>query len=83
MFPYRDENETLRPAIITAAIIGINIIVWLLVQGAGSDLALARSVCDLGLIPGELTGLLAPGTKFSVGPDLVCLTDPGRQASIC
>ena len=81
MFPYRDENETLRPAIITAAIIGLNIIVWLLIQGAGSDLALAKSVCDLGLIPGELTGLLPPGTKFTMGPGLVCLTDPGRQAS--
>ena len=55
MFPYRDENETQRFAIVTAAIIAVNILVWLFVQGAGSMLALARSVCELGLIPGELT----------------------------
>src|SRR4029450_3328155 len=39
------------------------------------------AVCDLGLIPGELTGMLAPGTRFPMGEGLVCLTDPGRQIS--
>ena len=81
MIPYRDENETQRPAIVTATIIGINILTWLVVQGAGADLPLARSVCDLGLIPGELTGLVPPGRGFPMGPSAVCLTDSGRQAS--
>ena len=44
-------------------------------------LSLARSVCDLGLIPGELTLRLVPGTPFPMGDGLVCLTDPGRQVS--
>ncbi|MPZ17151.1 MAG: rhomboid family intramembrane serine protease [Luteitalea sp.] len=52
---------------------------WLLIQGAGSPLWLARSVCNLGLIPGELTGALTPGTGFAMGEGLVCLTDPGPQ----
>jgi membrane associated rhomboid family serine protease len=81
MFPYRDENETVRPAVVTYALIAANVGVWLMVQGAGSDLALARSVCDLGLIPGELTLRLPPGSRFPMGPGLDCLTDPGRQAS--
>ena len=81
MFPYRDENETLRTAIVTLVIIGLNVLAWLLVQGAGDTLSLARSVCDLGLIPGELTGALAPGTRFPIGDGLVCATDPGRQGS--
>jgi len=81
MIPYRDENETQRRAIVTATIIGLNILSWLMVQGAGSDLALAKSVCNLGLIPGELTGLLPPGRRFPLGPGLACVTDPGRQAS--
>src|SRR3982751_2838454 len=81
MIPYRDENETQHPDIVTGAIIGLNFISWLVVQGAGSELPLATSVCELGLIPGELTGLLPPGTKFPMGPGLVCLTDPGRQVS--
>jgi membrane associated rhomboid family serine protease len=81
MFPYHDENETQRTAFVTLAIIGLNVIVWLLVQGAGTPLALARSICDLGLIPGELTGLLPAGTRFPLGEGLVCVTDPGRQVS--
>ncbi len=81
MFPYRDENVTLRPPHVTIAIIALNVIVWLVVQGAGASLPLVRSVCNLGLIPGELTGALAPGTAFQMGEGVVCLTDPGRQSS--
>jgi membrane associated rhomboid family serine protease len=81
MFPYRDENETQHPAIVTGTIIGANVLVWLFVQGAGSTVALARSVCELGLIPGELTLSVPPGTRFPMGDRLVCLTDPGRQTS--
>jgi membrane associated rhomboid family serine protease len=81
MFPYRDENETQRTPYITFVLIGLSVLVWLLVQGAGSGVPLAASVCNLGLIPGELTGMLPPGTRFPMGDGLVCLTDPGRQAS--
>ncbi|MBM3820433.1 MAG: rhomboid family intramembrane serine protease [Acidimicrobiia bacterium] len=79
MFPYHDENETQRTPVVTMALIAINVLVWVLVQGAGSELALARAVCELGLIPGELTGSLPPGVRFPMGEDLVCLTDPGPQ----
>jgi membrane associated rhomboid family serine protease len=79
MFPYHDENATQRTPYVTYVLIGINVLAWLLLQGAGSALPLARSVCELGLIPGELTGMLAPGTRFAMGDGLVCLTDPGRQ----
>jgi rhomboid family protein len=81
MFPYRDENQTQRTPIVNYLLIALNIIVWLFVEGAGSPLALARAVCDLGLIPGELTGALPPGTRFPMGDGLMCLTDPGRQIS--
>jgi membrane associated rhomboid family serine protease len=81
MFPYRDENETVRTAYTTMAVVAINAAAWLLVQGAGSDLPLARSVCELGLIPGELTGRVPPGSGFRMGEGLVCFTDPGRQAA--
>ncbi len=81
MIPYRDENETQRRAIATATIIGLNVFTWLVVQGAGADFPLAKSVCELGLIPGELTASLPVGTRFPIGPGLVCTTDPGRQVS--
>jgi membrane associated rhomboid family serine protease len=81
MFPYRDENETQHAAIVTGTIIGLNVLTWLFVQGAGSAIPLAKSVCELGLIPGELTGSLPPGTPIPMGEGLLCSTDPGRQIS--
>jgi membrane associated rhomboid family serine protease len=81
MFPYHDENETQRLPYVTVGLIALNVLAWLLVQGAGSPLALARSVCNLGLISGELTGALPPGTRMPIGEGLVCMTDPGRQLS--
>jgi membrane associated rhomboid family serine protease len=81
MIPYRDENETQRLAIVTGAIIGLNVFVWLLVQGAGADFPLAKSVCELGLIPAEITASVPAGTRFPIGPGLICTTDPGRQFS--
>ncbi len=79
MIPYRDENVSLRTPIATFGLIGANVAVWLLVQGAGSPLALATSVCNLGLVAGELTERLAPGTAFPMGGGLACVVDPGRQ----
>jgi membrane associated rhomboid family serine protease len=81
MFPYRDENQTQRTPLVTFALIALNVLVWLVVEGAGASLAVARAVCDLGLIPGELTGMVPVGSRFPMGPGLVCVTDPGRQVS--
>ena len=81
MFPYHDENETQQTPYVTMALIAINVLAWLLVQGAGATVPLARSVCELGLIPGELTASVSPGTPFEMGGGLVCLTDAGRQTS--
>jgi membrane associated rhomboid family serine protease len=79
VFPYHDENETQQTPVVTFTLIAINVLAWLLVQGAGAELPLAESVCNLGLIPGELTASLPPGTRFALGEGLLCLTDPGRQ----
>ncbi|MGH9256845.1 MAG: rhomboid family intramembrane serine protease [Vicinamibacterales bacterium] len=81
MFPYHDANETQRTPYVTLALIAMSTLAWLLVQGGGSAMALAASVCNLGLIPGELTLSVSPGTEFPMGEGLVCLTDPGSQMS--
>ena len=81
MIPYHDENQTQRTPIVTIALIFITTLTWLVVQGAGSALAVARPVCDLGLIPGELTERVPPGTSFPIAEGLACLTDPGPQIS--
>jgi membrane associated rhomboid family serine protease len=79
MFPYRDENETQHTPYITIAIIALNVLVWIFIQGAGSTMSLGASVCNLGLIPGELTGTVPPETRLEMGDGMVCLTDSGRQ----
>jgi membrane associated rhomboid family serine protease len=60
-------------------LVAANVAAWVLVQGAGASLPLAESVCNHGLIPGELTLAAAAGSRFPMGEGLVCLTDPGRQ----
>jgi len=37
MFPYKDENPTERPAVITVSIIIANVLAFILVQGAGAQ----------------------------------------------
>ncbi len=78
MFPYRDENETVRTPVVTIAIIAVNLAVWVLVQGAGTEPSLSASVCNLGLIPGELTLMAKPGSGFPLGHGMACLVDAGR-----
>ncbi len=79
MFPYHDENDTQRRPIVTMAIIAANVLAWLFVQGAGAEFPLTASVCNLGLIPGELTLSVRPGAGFPMGDGVACLMDPGRQ----
>jgi membrane associated rhomboid family serine protease len=81
MFPYHDENETQRTAIVTMTLIAACVLAWVMVQGAGSPVPLATAVCNLGLVPGELTGTLGAGVEFPMGEGLVCVTDPGTQWS--
>jgi membrane associated rhomboid family serine protease len=81
VFPYHDDNETQRPAIVTVAIIAACVVAWLLVQGAGAARPLAASVCNLGLVPGELTGAAPAGLVVPMGEELACVTDVGPQIS--
>jgi membrane associated rhomboid family serine protease len=79
VFPYHDENQTLRTAYVTLGLVAANVAAWMFVQGAGATVPLASSVCNFGLIPGELTQSVPPGARFPMGEGLVCLTDPGPQ----
>jgi membrane associated rhomboid family serine protease len=75
MFPYKDENPTERPPIVTVSFIVINVLVWIFLQGAGSTVPLVESVCNLGLIPGEILGTAKPGSGVELAPGLHCLVD--------
>jgi membrane associated rhomboid family serine protease len=76
VFPYKDENPTELTPVITVGLIILNILTWLFVQGAGAMEPLTRSVCELGLIPGEVLRTVPPGTAVPLGEGVRCvLTD--------
>jgi len=75
MFPIRDENPTVHRPVATIIIIGLNIAVWLFIQGGGSVLPLINSFCLYSLIPGDLTGIAPPGTTIPLVEDIGCVLD--------
>ena len=78
MFPSRDQYPSLRPPIVTKALIVINVLVWLFFQGGGSGIGYFESLCDWSLIPGHLFGQVPPGTELPLAPNIVCVLDPDR-----
>ena len=83
MIPIRDDNPHFLTPYVTVGIIALNVIAWLAVQGLGTEPALARSICTLGLIPGELLNTLEPGTRMLVGPHTYCsITDGANWISM-
>lgn len=76
MIPLSDDNPTVRIPVMTILLIGAMVSVWLIVQGGGFDLtALAMSVCNLGMVPAELTGAAPLGTSVPLTRDLACVVD--------
>ena len=76
MFPIGDDNPTLRTPVMTYALLALTLGTWVFVQGAGlQPVALASSVCDYGLVPGELTKRAALGSGIMIGPRMACVID--------
>jgi len=75
MIPLSDENPTVRPAVMTWLLLAGLGVAWFVVQGAGLDARLVRSVCNLGMVPGELTRLAPVGVGVPLTEDLACVVD--------
>jgi membrane associated rhomboid family serine protease len=71
MIPIRDENPVLRTPLVSLSLIGLNVLAWFLIQGAGAGASLLWSVCELGAIPGELTGEAA-GSVVQLSRSAAC-----------
>jgi len=83
MFPIRDEHRTATAPFVTFSLIALNAAAWVFLQGLGSEASLVRSVCELGLIPGELLGNVAPGTRVPLGEGVACvITRPNWLAPL-
>jgi membrane associated rhomboid family serine protease len=79
MFPYRDDNPTLATPFVTLLLIGANVVFWVVVQGMGAEPNLSKSVCELGLIPGEFLGRLPDGFTVPLSDTSVCVMTGDRS----
>lgn len=78
MIPISDENPTLKTPIMTWLLLGAMFAVWFAVQGGGlpgHDLQLVTSICNLGMVPGEITHRAAVGLAVPLAPGLACVVD--------
>jgi membrane associated rhomboid family serine protease len=76
MIPISDDNPTLRFPVVTVGLLVVLGLVWLFVQGAGLDpMRLSETVCNLGLVPGEITGRAPVGMAVPLGMGLYCIVD--------
>src|ERR687884_1297386 len=76
MIPLSDDNPTLNRPVMTWSILASLAAVWVVVQGAGLDeVRLAASVCNYGLVPGELTHQARVGYALPIGQNLACVVD--------
>jgi membrane associated rhomboid family serine protease len=79
MFPLSDDNPRLHVPVTTVALIALNVVSWTLLQGLGTDPALAHSICRWGLIAGDVLDTVPAGSSFRITQDLVCVIDEGRS----
>ena len=75
MLPISDDNPTASTPWMTYAIIAATLATWFVVQGAGGDPALVKSVCTAGLVPAELTHLRPLGYSIQMSRDWSCVVD--------
>jgi membrane associated rhomboid family serine protease len=76
MIPISDDNPTLHTPWMTWALLAAMFATWVFVQGAGlSELTLAKSVCNLGMVPAELLHTRPVGYAVPIGDGLACKVD--------
>ena len=76
MFPLSDENPTVRTPVATYLLIALIVGAWVFVQGAGlNEEQLAASICNLGMVPGEITRQATLGTSVPIAPGMACIVD--------
>jgi membrane associated rhomboid family serine protease len=75
MIPVSDDNPTVETPWMTYLIVAVTSAVWLIYQGAGFDVRLLESVCNLGMVPAELTRLRPVGFSVPMTERLYCAVD--------
>lgn len=83
MFPLHDENPTELTPYVTVALIALNVIAWIYLEGAGyAEQVLYGSICQFGLIPAELTGQTGGFRGIELAPGVPCVFHSNNWLSI-
>jgi membrane associated rhomboid family serine protease len=76
MIPLGDDNPTLHKPVMTLALLAAMFAVFIFLQGGGFDqIKLASTICDWGMVPGELTHRARLGVGVPIAPGLACVVD--------
>jgi membrane associated rhomboid family serine protease len=79
MIPLGDDIRPVRKPVMTWLLLAVTWAVWLFVQQGGFDPGvLAQTVCDLGMVPGEITHRAAIGFAVPIGQNMSCVIDNDR-----
>lgn len=76
MFPIRDDNPQIKTPYATYGIVLLNIAAWIFLQAFGREPGLSGSVCNFGLIPGELL------QRATVGTGMCVIGDPSWHTTV-
>src|SRR3989304_999247 len=76
MIPISDDNPTLHTPWMTWLILALMFGTWMLVQGAGlHEVRLAKTVCDLGMVPAALLHTRPGGFGVPLGQGMAYVVD--------
>ncbi len=79
MLPISDDNPTLRRPVMTFLLLGALLAVWVTIQAGGGlfgdEFQFIKSVCNYGLVPGELTRVAPLGLAVPMAPGVACVVD--------
>jgi len=76
MIPLGDNIRPRQAPVTCILLLAAMAAAWIFVQGAGFDpRVLGTSVCELGMVAGELTRLAPLGAAVPIGPDMACVVD--------
>jgi membrane associated rhomboid family serine protease len=79
MIPLADNIRPVQKPVMTWLVLAATWAVWLLVQEAGTNpQRLAETVCNFGMVPGEITHRAMIGFSVPIGPSMVCIIDNDR-----
>jgi membrane associated rhomboid family serine protease len=79
MIPLGDNIRPPRRPVMTYLLLAGTWAVWLLVQQGGFDpQVVAQTVCNLGMVPGEITHRVPVGFQVPIGPGMACVIDNDR-----